>query len=302
MTSESSPLKEATTEHPIEHPKTAGNQGRSMLGVDEFGSNDALVGGGFFGLTIEDLREQHRLDEETSGAGDDRADNVLHSNSPTQKRKFKGKEIVMESGDVLLDLSDMFDSYSDMQNPPFDEAEVDQEGTFGIMGPPDDQQAGPSLTSIVPPAPGTHHLVVVKQERIGFWEQRKKEQAEKQRQDKAKRARVRAMEEELALLRRENTSLRSQSQISAASHDTMSDAQIVRPPPTDPMLQSSPTSKPQEDLRVEDSLHGSTAPPAHDDRPFTPLKTSSSSQDGDVHLGRAVQPSSLLIQKESSQV
>ena len=40
----------------------------------------------------------------------------------------------------------------------------------------------------------------------------------------------------------------------------------------------------------------------HDDRPSTPLKTSSSSQDGDVHSGRAVQSSSPLIQKESSQV
>ena len=302
VTSESSPSKEAATEHPIEHPETVGNQGGSMLGVDEFGSNDALVRGGFFGLTTEDFRKQHCPDEETPGAGDDKADNVPHSNSPEQMRKFNGKEIVMESGDVLLDLSDMSDSYSDMQNPPFDEVEVDQEGTSGAMGPLDDQQAGPSLTSTVPPTPGTHRPVVVKQERTGFWEQREKERTKKQRQDEAERARVRAMEEELALLQRENTSLRSQSQISAASHDTMSDAQIVRPPPADPILQSSPTSKPHEDLQVEDSLSGNTTAPVYEDCPSTPLKTSSSSQDGDVHSGGAVQPSSPLIQKESSQV
>ena len=184
----------------IQTPETTGNQGGSILGVDEFGSNDAFVGGGFFGLTTEDFREQHRPDEETPGAGDDRADSILHSNSPTQKRKFKGKEIVLESGNVLFDLSDMSDSYLDMRNPPFDETEVNQEGTSGVMGPPDDEQASLSLTSTVPPAPGTHRPVVVKHERTGFREQREKERAEKQRQDKAERARVRAMEEELALL------------------------------------------------------------------------------------------------------
>ena len=179
VTLEFGPSKEAVTEHPIEHPEIAGNQGGSLLGVNEFGSNDALVGGGFFGLTTEDFREQYRLDEEMPGTGDDRADSVLHFTSRAQKRKFKGKEIVMESGDVLLDLSDMSDSYSDMKNPPFDEAEVDQEGTSGVMGPPDDQQAGPSLTSIVPLAPGTLRPIVVKQKRTGFWEQREKERAEK---------------------------------------------------------------------------------------------------------------------------
>ena len=59
--------------------------------------------------------------------------------------------------------------------------------------------------------------VIVKQERTGVWEQRDKERAEKQKKDEAERARVKAMEEELQMLRRENTSLRSLSQVPEAS-------------------------------------------------------------------------------------
>ena len=92
---------------------------------------------------------------------------VPQSNSPGQRRKFKGKEIMMESGNVLLDLSDMSDSYSDIPNPPFDEGEVEQACTSGGIRPMADDLAGPSSTSTMPAGP-----VIVKQERIGFWEQR----------------------------------------------------------------------------------------------------------------------------------
>ena len=50
----------------------------------------------------------------------------------------------MESGDVLLDLSDMSDSYSNMPNPPFDEGEVEQACTSGGIRPMADDLAGPS--------------------------------------------------------------------------------------------------------------------------------------------------------------
>ena len=57
--------------------------------------------------------------------------------------------LMMESGDILFDLSDMSNSYSDMQNPPFDEREVEQAGTSGGIRPTDDHLAGPSSTSTI---------------------------------------------------------------------------------------------------------------------------------------------------------
>ena len=59
----------------------------------------------------------------------------------------------MESGDILFDLSDMSDNYSDMQNPPFDEGEVEQAGTSGGIRPIDDHLAGSSSTSTMSAGP-----------------------------------------------------------------------------------------------------------------------------------------------------
>ena len=234
VTSESSPSKEVAVEPTTEHMESAGEQGRSVLGFDEFGSNETLISGVGLRLTREDFAKQQSLVHQPTVASAEVDAGVSQSNSPVQKRKFKEKEIMMESGDVLLDLSDMFDSYSDMPNPPFDEGEVEQACTSGGVKPMVDDVAGPSSTSTMPTG-----SVIVKQERTGFWEQRDKERAEKQKEDEAERARVKAMEEELQMLQRENTSLRSLSQVPEASHDTMSDAQIHCPTPADPQVLSS---------------------------------------------------------------
>ena len=77
---------------------------------------------------------------------------------------------------------------------------------------------------------------------------------------------MKAIEEELQMLRRENTSLKSLSQIPEASQDTMSDAQIRRPTPADPQVLSSLVGMPysQGDLQVEDRLCMSPATLPHD--------------------------------------
>ena len=248
VTLESSPSKEATVEPTTEHMETAGKQGGSILGFDEFSSNETLISGVGLRLTREDFAEQQSPVHQPAVAPAEVDAGVPQSNSPVQKRKFKGKEIMMESGDVLLDLSDMSNSYSDMPNPPFDKGEVEQACTSGGIRPMADNLAGPSSTSTMPTG-----SVTVKQERTGFWEQRDKERAEKQKEDEAERARMKAMEEKLQMLWRENTSLRSLSQVPEASQDTMSDAQIRRPTPADPQVFSSLVGMPcsQGDLRVE---------------------------------------------------
>ena len=269
VASDPSPSREATVDSSMEHMQNAGERGGSLLGFDEFGSNVTLVLGGGLRVTEKDFAEQQSPARETAVAGDNGNAGVPMSKSPEQKRKFKGKEIVMESGNILFDLSDMSDSYSDMKIPPFDEGEVELAGTSGEIWPPDHVQPGPTLTSTIPAGP-----VIVKQERTGFWEQRDMERAQKQQEDEAERARVKAMEEELQLLRREMTSLRSLSQVPTASQDTMSDAQIVRPTPPLPLAQSFLYAGPcsQVDLRVKDIFRMSPHIPPHENLSSPPLE------------------------------
>ena len=300
VTLESSPSKEAAAEPTTEHMETVGEQGSSLLDFDEFGSNETLVSGAGLRLTKEDFAEQQSPVQEPPVAHDEVDAGVPQSNSPKQKRKFKGKEIVMESGDILFDLCDMSDSYSDMQNRPFDEREVKQACTSGGIRPIDDHLAGPSSTSTMPAGP-----IIVKQERTRFWGQRDRERAEKQKKDEAERAKVKAMEEELQMLRRENTSLRSLSQVPTASQDTMSDAQILRPTLADPPIHSSLVGGPcsQGDLRVKDRLCMSPPTLLHDNLSSPPPEPHcSTSQAENVQSNKEAKSSSPAMAGGPSQV